>query len=160
MAWKFRIVQNEPVPYKIDKAGVIIGNLRDGNPQLSPHFKANEFACACCKEYRIAIDVLEGLERAREMAGTPLAVARTTLTSSVNPGGSGYRCPAHNARVPGASPTSNHMKGTAADVSVPSKILTPKQLAAIMEQIPVFRDGGIGIYPTFVHVDNGRRRRW
>lgn len=160
MAWQFHIPTDESVPYQVTQDGIIVGTLRDGNPQLSPHFFANEFACPCCKEYHIAIEVLEGLEQARDLAGVPLAVAQTTLDSPLNPLGSGYRCPAHNARVEGASKKSNHMLGIAVDVSVPSGILSTPQLAGIMERIPVFKNGGIGIYSNFVHVDSGKRRRW
>lgn len=160
MAWQFTIPTDESVSYQVTQDGIIVGNLNEGNPQLSPHFYANEFACPCCKEYRIAVEVLEGLEQARDLAGMPLAVAQTTLDSPNNPLGSGYRCPAHNARVEGASQKSNHMLGIAADVSVPSGLLSTPQLAGIMERIPVFRNGGIGIYSNFVHVDSGKRRRW
>lgn len=153
--WKFQYVKNQFYTV-IDN--VIIGNLKNGNPALSPNFNANEFACPCCKEYRIAIPVLEGLQAARVLIDKPLYVAKTTLGSSINPAGSGYRCPKHNSRVKGASPTSLHMEGRAIDISCPS--ISVDRLVQYLEQIPVFRNGGIGVYATFVHVDNGRKRRW
>ena len=155
--WKFKIPIGSPVPY-IVRNNIIIGNLKEGNPQLSPNFQANEFTCPCCKEYRIAIPVLEGLQAARVLVGKPLYVAKTTLGSSINPAGSGYRCPKHNSRVKGASATSLHMQGQAIDISCPS--ISVDRLVQYLEQIPVFRNGGIGVYATFVHVDNGRKRRW
>lgn len=153
--WKFNYIENKL--YTI-KEGIIIGNLKDGNSALSPNFNANEFACPCCKEYRIAIPVLEGLQAARILIDKPLYVAKTTLGSSINPAGSGYRCPKHNSRVKGASATSLHMQGRAIDISCPS--ISVDRLVQYLEQIPVFRNGGIGVYATFVHVDNGRKRRW
>ena len=112
MGYKFKAEKNAPYGIYGD---IICGNLRDGDPQLSPHFKAHEFACPDCKEYRIAIAVLEGLENVRTRAGVPLYVAKTSLTSPNNTGGSGYRCPKHNKAVAGAS-NSMHLYGRAVDV--------------------------------------------
>jgi hypothetical protein len=37
----------------------------------------------------------------------------------------------------------------------------PHELASYVEaNIPEFENGGIGIYPSWVHVDLGPRRRW
>lgn len=64
---------------------------------------------------------------------------------------SGYRCPSHNALVPGSSKTSRHMIGDAMDLSVAT--MKPSELAAACEAIPAFSEGAIGIYPWGVHVD-------
>ena len=45
--WHFALPTGK-VPYKIVD-GTICGSLYQGNPKLSPHFRANEFACPCCK---------------------------------------------------------------------------------------------------------------
>jgi zinc D-Ala-D-Ala carboxypeptidase len=85
------------------------------------------------------------LQQLRDLAGGPLVVT------------SGYRCPAHNARVGGAK-LSQHIQGIAADIW--SKTLTPTELAALAEQVPAFQNGGIGKYSRWIHVDvrNGKAR--
>lgn len=153
--WKF--TKPAGAPYQVIN-GIIIGNLHQGNPKLSPNFSANEFACACCKEYKIAVVILEALQEVRKRIGQTLYVAKTTLESPVNPGGSGYRCPRHNSRIRGASPVSLHLQGRAADVSCPT--LPILQLRSHLEAIPIFANGGIGTYTSFIHVDNGPKRRW
>src|SRR5688572_4176799 len=66
---------------------------------------------------------------------------------------SGYRHKAYNKRIGGA-PSSMHIPAKAADISV--KSLTPKQVAAIIERLikaGKMKQGGIGIYPGWVHYD-------
>ena len=58
---------------------------------------------------------------------------------------SGYRCPELNEAV-GGVPTSQHMKGEAADIATP----TPLRLARKAVEMGLPFDQ-IGIYPTFVH---------
>jgi uncharacterized protein YcbK (DUF882 family) len=74
---------------------------------------------------------------------------------------SGYRSPAHNAKVKGAK-NSMHVKGKAADIVVQG--YTPTQLAAVIFKLieeKKIRQGGVGIYPTFVHYDiRGTKARW
>ena len=68
---------------------------------------------------------------------------------------SGYRTPETNAATEGAAARSMHLAGRAADVAVegiPSAVLA--KLAARFEA------GGVGVYPTFVHVDTGPVRTW
>ncbi len=75
--------------------------------KLSVHFDSKEFACRHCGKVPSlgALNVLVlGLEKMR-------AAAYPTGLRIV----SGYRCPAHNAAVGGAS-QSQHMLGAAADV--------------------------------------------
>lgn len=74
---------------------------------------------------------------------------------------SGYRSPDHNKKVKG-SPKSKHLLGKAADIAV--KGMTPKEVAHKIEELILtgrMRQGGIGIYPTFVHYDTrGQKARW
>ena len=74
---------------------------------------------------------------------------------------SGYRSPATNAFLhrldSGVAKHSLHMKGQAADISLPGRPLRPVYEAAL-----AMRVGGVGYYPNdaFIHVDVGRIRRW
>ena len=61
------------------------------------------------------------------------------------PVNSGYRCPELNAAV-GGVPTSQHMKGEAADIATP----TPLRMARKAVELGLPFDQ-MGIYPTFVH---------
>jgi uncharacterized protein YcbK (DUF882 family) len=76
---------------------------------------------------------------------------------------SGYRSPATNAMLHqfdvGVATNSLHMKGQAADISLPSRALRE-----VYETALAMHMGGVGYYPDpdddFVHVDVGRVRRW
>lgn len=120
--------------------------------RLSKNFMLSEFTCKCgCKPPSSVISRLRflvqfGLQPLRDLAGEPLSV------------NSGYRCFAHNKSVGGAK-NSRHPIGDAADIR--GTTLSPQELAALAENIPVFKHGGMGIYPTFVHLDTrGFRARW
>ena len=74
---------------------------------------------------------------------------------------SGYRSPAYNKKIGGVK-NSMHMQGKASDIRVKSK--TPVQLHAIIEQLiseGKMKQGGLGLYSTFVHYDvRGTKARW
>lgn len=74
---------------------------------------------------------------------------------------SGYRSPKHNLKV-GGSPSSQHLLGKAADIVVQG--MSPIEIAQIIENLikkGVLKEGGIGIYDTFVHYDiRGKKARW
>lgn len=115
--------------------------------QLSKNFKSTEFDChgkGCCSETPIDPKLVEVLQNVREHFGV-----------SVNLN-CGYRCPVHNAQVSGASKTSKHMEGLAADIVV--KGVHPVRVARYIETINGFA-GRIGCYTWddkgngFVHVD-------
>jgi zinc D-Ala-D-Ala carboxypeptidase len=130
---------------------------------LSTHFSKSEFSCHCGKcggmIDKLDMKLIAALEALRLCVG-PIIV------------NDGVRCPAHNKAVGGvqerinkrtgkpiAGSGSQHLYGRAADIRSPK--LTPEQLAAEAERIPEFKNGGIGIYKTFVHVDvRGFRARW
>lgn len=87
--------------------------------------------------------VLEVLQPLRDAWGKPLHV------------NSGYRCPELNALV-GGVPTSQHLKGEAADIATNS----PVELARLAMKLGLPFDQII-IYPTFVHFShklNGEQR--
>ena len=117
------------------------------NEMLSEHFSKKEMECRCCGDLKINMALVLALEDLRKLTGGK----EITVNCA-------YRCPKHNAEVGGVS-DSQHLLGNAADIKC--KGLTPKQLAALAEKVERFNKGGIGIYPTFVHVDvRNKRARW
>ncbi len=110
---------------------------------LTKDFNRSEFACRgtnCCGGSAPVHPVLVwGLQELRDKAGVPLTLS------------SGFRCVRHNERV-GGERQSQHTLGLAADVLVPEG-WSAERLAELAESVPVFHEGGIGIYPTWVHVD-------
>jgi uncharacterized protein YcbK (DUF882 family) len=121
--------------------------------QLTPNFNIKEFRCKdgtdVPDEYECNVIVLaQNLQILRDHLGEPITVH------------SGYRTPTYNASVGGAS-RSQHKLAKAADITVKSK--TPKQLHTIILNLikeGKMRNGGLGLYSTFVHYDIGSVRRW
>lgn len=111
--------------------------------RLSEHFTLGEFASRDGADmvlvHPATILILEAVRRRYGRAFSP---------------NSAFRTPRHNIRV-GGSPRSKHLLGMAVDIAVPG--VTPEEVARFAEEIGV---GGIGIYPTFVHLDCAGRRRW
>ena len=76
---------------------------------------------------------------------------------------SGYRSPETNPALheldSGVASNSLHMKGLAADISVPDR-----ELRDVYEMALSMKMGGVGYYPNpdddFIHLDVGRVRRW
>jgi len=101
----------------------------------------------------------EVLENLRKLAQN-LQVLRDYIGKPIKIN-SGYRSPAHNAKIKGAR-NSQHIKGKAADITVTG--VTPNQLAAIIFKLiqeKKISEGGVGIYPNFVHYDiRGKKARW
>ena len=113
--------------------------------QLSPHFHEREFVCRCCGSLGPGMDqgLIERLELIRIHFGKPVHI------------NSGYRCPNHNTRVGGAK-YSQHMKGTAADITV--RDVKP---STVYKWIDKWHEGGLGRYNSFTHVDTrGSKARW
>lgn len=99
------------------------------------------------------------LPNIRELARN-LQVLRDNVQAPVTIN-SGYRSPAHNKAVGGAS-GSYHLKGMAADIAV--KGLSPNRVADIIEdliELGLMKNGGLGRYNTFCHYDiRGVPGRW
>jgi len=75
-------------------------------PESLAHFKREDFACPCCGENKISRDLVEKLERVRNVYyRAPLIVS------------SGYRCAKHEAEVGGTG--ANHPLGLAVDLTGP-----------------------------------------
>lgn len=108
------------------------------NVQVGPHFKVKEFACkdgsaiTFIDDYMVAI--LELLRK--EVGDKPIIIT------------SGYRTPAHNAKVGGAK-YSYHMRGMAVDIRV--KGMSAKEVAKALDRI--VEDCGIIVYKSWVHFD-------
>lgn len=122
--------------------------------KLTENFNLIEFAC------KDGTQVPEKLIPNVLLLSQQLQVLRNHLGEPVRLN-SGYRSPAYNARIGGAK-ASQHLLAKAADITVKSK--TPKQLAAIIEKLIAekkMKQGGLGIYPGFVHYDvRGTKARW
>lgn len=115
---------------------------------LTKNFSRKEFACKCgeCSSNYIDIRLVKGLQALRDLIKLPIIINSAT------------RCPKHNKSV-GGVPNSQHVLGRAADIRVEG--MSPSVVARKAEQVEVFRNGGIGVYSTFVHVDvRGHKARW
>ena len=123
--------------------------------KLTKNFSRQEFDC---KDGTKVPDNL--LNNLKELAEN-LQVLRDYLNTPVSITGSGYRTPSHNKKVGGAS-NSQHLYAKAADIN--AKGLTPKELFRTIENLislGKMKQGGLGLYKTFVHYDiRGFRARW
>jgi len=123
---------------------------KDGNTKITPNFLVGEFACSDGSDGILLDDNLPRvLQRIREVAGNkPMTVS------------SGYRTPAYNVKIGGAT-NSYHTSGMAADIFVdgvkPLEICRCAETAFIEMKIA----GGICLYTkqSFVHIDV-RSAKW
>ena len=122
-------------------------------------FDREEFRCQCggkyCDGFHVEPDetMVRLCNEIRRRAGVPILIR--------DAGGSGLRCPDHNATIPGAAANSEHTKGRAADLHPRRK--TPSQLYAIAEEVMaemIPGRGGLGLYSWGIHVDVGKYSRW
>lgn len=121
----------------------------------SPHLSWSELACKDAartpypeqwRDTRLP-KLAAAFEALRALVGQPLEIL------------SAYRTPAHNRASHGAL-NSQHVEGRALDLRPPQG-WTVERLAGLARQIPAIR--GIGVYPTFVHIDvrpTERLARW
>ena len=119
-------------------------------PRLSPHFTRHELSCHCCGQCNATQQLLDALEELRSLLGdSPIHVT------------SGCRCVAHNEAVGGVK-YSRHTMGQAADIVIQGA--DPIEVAMASERVTTLRNGGLGIYATFTHIDVGhgddRPARW
>lgn len=121
--------------------------------QITKNFNLNEFAC---KDGTPVPE--EFLDNVKELAEN-LQVLRDHLGTSLHIN-SAYRTYSYNAKIGGAT-KSQHLLAKAADIV--SMKHTPWQVySAIMKLIAEgkMKDGGVGLYNTFIHYDCGPSRRW
>lgn len=125
------------------------------NKQLTKNFNLREFDCKDGTPVPAKY-----IPNAQQVANN-LQVLRDHLKKPVVISGSGYRTTKHNKAVGGA-PKSHHLTCSAADISI--KGMTPEQVAASIEYLiseGEMKQGGLGIYATFVHYDiRGHKARW
>lgn len=118
--------------------------------QLSRNFRSEEFACKCgCGLDDPHPDLITALQELRDRLGVAIHVV------------SGCRCERHNANV-GGEDNSYHLPINgckAADIV--TRHHTPFQLRKEAYTIDAFWNGGVGLYPSFLHVDvRGFPSRW
>jgi len=117
----------------------IFSYAADGDVYLSPNFKVGEFRCPDgTDEILIDMELVRKLQQIRDWAGAPINI------------GSGYRTKSYNDTLEGASSTSWHLQGKAADIDCSSK--SALQIAEKANEINM---PGIRCYVTqnYTHVD-------
>ena len=122
--------------------------------KLTNNFTLEEFNSKCGRD--IPNNVLPNILQLAKN----LQVLRDAIGKSISIT-SGYRSPQHNKKIGGAK-DSQHVKGMAADIKVSG--MTPKEVALVIEGLiesGKMKQGGIGIYPSWVHYDvRGTKARW
>jgi len=123
--------------------------------KLTQNFSLHEFNCKDGTPvpeqfYPNVKELANNLQIIRDFIERPLLIS-----------GSGYRTKQHNEKVGGAF-NSQHLTASAADIS--AKGYTSKELANMIEELiktGKVKQGGLGIYPSFVHYDiRGKKARW
>jgi len=108
-------------------------------------FTREEFRCQCGGRYCNGFpeepeeELVRTCDEIRRRLGVPVSI--------VDSGGSGVRCPQHNANV-GGEANSNHLYGKAADLHS-SK--SPQEMARVAEEV-MGDTGEIGIYSWGIHI--------
>jgi len=123
--------------------------------KLTKNFSRQEFDC---KDGTIVPE--KYIKNVQEVANN-LQALRDYLEVPVSITGSGYRSPKHNKKVGGAK-FSQHLTASGADINAEG--YEPEQLAEVIELLILkgkMKQGGIGVYPNFVHYDiRGTKARW
>ena len=100
------------------------------------YFRAEEFICKHCGRVKMDTDLVKKLEKIRRLYNRPIIIT------------SAYRCPIHNFYI-GGVPDSAHVRGYAADISVPDSF----HRGLILPIIYSVGIGRVGIYQRFIHID-------
>jgi len=123
--------------------------------KLTKNFSREEFDCKdgtiVPAKYLLNVkEVAENLQVLRDYLEVPVSVT-----------GSGYRSAKHNKKVGGAK-FSQHLTASGADINAEG--YEPQQLSEVIELLILkgkMKQGGIGVYPNFVHYDiRGTKARW
>lgn len=122
--------------------------------QLTTNFHLREFVREDCK--RVPSKYIGNIQLLAEN----LQIIRNTIKKPIYIT-SGYRTPEHNKSV-GGGIKSQHLVGKAADMYVAG--MFPKELHYTIEKLiqkGSIKQGGLGLYGTFIHYDiRGSRARW
>mgnify|MGYP004697327367 FL=1 len=129
---------------------------KEGAAFLTPSFRMREFSCKGADVVKIDDELVVLLQCIREHFGKPIHIT------------SGYRTAEHNATLPGASKTSQHLLGKAADFWVED---VPVATVADYAEKLLGNRGGVGRYPKdaahpkrltgWVHIDTRTAKsRW
>jgi uncharacterized protein YcbK (DUF882 family) len=122
--------------------------------KLSTNFNLDEFASAdgtapSGEVLKNLTELAKNLEVLRKHIGQPIRVT------------SGFRSREHNKKIGGAT-NSFHVLGMASDIQVAK--MSPEQVAKAIELLIAegkMKEGGLGIYRTWVHYDvRGTKARW
>lgn len=124
----------------------VYSKAKNGNDNLSTNFKVKEFACKDNSDpIFISPKLVDILQKIRTHFGKPVTI------------NSAYRTPTYNKKIGGAT-YSQHCNGTAADIKITG--ISSKVVAAYAETL-MRNTGGIGIYPSFTHIDvREEKARW
>lgn len=142
------------LPYFIIGGGILALLIQRNKMNLTPNFSVWEFASKDNAPFPLEVlrnlkKLAENLEIIRAEIGKPIKI------------NSGYRSPEHNARVGGVK-DSMHLTGKASDITV--KGMNSFELGKVIERLiqqGKIKEGGLGIYPNFVHYDiRGVKARW
>lgn len=119
---------------------------KDGSKKLSANFKVSEFACKDGSDSIIIdLELVKVLQKIRDHFGKAITI------------NSAYRNATYNKKIGGAS-KSQHIYGKAADIVVSG--VSPEKVAQYAEYL-MPNKGGIGLYPSFTHIDvRANRARW
>jgi len=122
--------------------------------KLTENFALSEFRCKdgsdVPEELLDNVKLLaENLQKLRDRLGVPIRIV------------SGYRSPEYNKKCGGVK-SSQHLLATAADIRAKNHASSDLQGIIIgMIKDGELHQGGVGVYPTFVHYDvRGRAARW
>ena len=112
----------------------------DPDLQISPHLSGAEGICHCgCRKGYLSPVLVDLFERIRSQVGASIRI------------NSAFRCSSWNSKKGGES-QSRHLLGCALDLDIP-EVLAPSEFRRICEQEVARVRGGLGLYPTFIHVD-------
>ena len=106
----------------------VVTYQRGDTTALSKNFTRDEFECQCgkCTAQMIDTELVDKLQRIRDVLGVPLKIT------------SGYRCIPHNAAVKGSS-GSKHRYGMAADWRTANRSINPVALGILAQAVGVRR---------------------
>lgn len=127
--------------------------IRPAQDAKTKHFALSEF------HSRDGVEVPVNLRGNVQMLMEQLEVIRAAINKPITIT-SGYRSVAHNKKVGGVE-SSLHLCAMAGDLKV--KGMTSLELYMVIRDIAEngrIKNGGLGLYDTFVHYDIGRYRRW